>query len=84
MRFDKLKIKWRNENLRFQLRMNILDYVNNNKNTSITNLADYTNQEYIVVAAIVDELINEGLIKSKNIYRMNTVERNEIKNEIFL
>jgi len=79
-----LKIKWRNENLRFQLRMNILDYVNNNKNTSITNLADYTNQEYIVVAAIVDELINEGLIKSKNIYRMNTVERNEIKNEIFL
>jgi disulfide oxidoreductase YuzD len=84
VRFDKLKIKWRNENLRFQLRMNILDYVNNNKNTSITNLADYTNQEYIVVAAIVDELINEGLIKSKNIYRMNTVERNEIKNEIFL
>ncbi|MCC7550655.1 hypothetical protein [Methanobacterium ferruginis] len=79
-----MKIKWRNENLRFQLRMNILDYVNNNKNTSITNLADYTNQEYIVVAAIVDELINEGLIKSKNIYRMNTVERNEIKNEIFL
>ncbi|BDZ66631.1 hypothetical protein GCM10025860_00790 [Methanobacterium ferruginis] len=61
-----------------------MDYVNNNKNTSITNLADYTNQEYIVVAAIVDELINEGLIKSKNIYRMNTVERNEIKNEIFL
>jgi predicted transcriptional regulator len=84
VRFDKLKIKWRNENLRFQLRMNILDYVNHNKNTSITNLADYTNQEYIVVAAIVDELINEGLIKSKNIYRMNTVERNEIKNEIFL
>ncbi len=79
-----MKIKWRNENLRFQLRMNILDYVNHNKNTSITNLADYTNQEYIVVAAIVDELINEGLIKSKNIYRMNTVERNEIKNEIFL
>jgi len=79
-----LKIKWRNENLRLQLRMNILDYVNKNRNTSIRNLADYTNQEYILVAAIVDELINEGLIKSKNIYRMNTVERNEIKNEIFL
>jgi hypothetical protein len=62
-----MKIKWRNENLRIQLRMNILDYVNNNKNISINNLADYTNQEYILVALVVDELIDEGLIpKSEN------------------
>lgn len=57
-----MKIKWRNENLRIQLRMNILDYVNNNQNISITNLADYTNEEYILVAAVLDELIDEGLI----------------------
>ncbi len=42
--------------------MNILDYVNNNQNISITNLADYTNEEYILVAAVLDELIDEGLI----------------------
>lgn len=63
VRTDKLKIKWRNENLKLQLKMNILDYVNNNKNTSITNLADYTGQEYILVEAVVDELMEEGLIQ---------------------
>jgi len=63
-----LKIKWRNENLRIELKMNILDYVNNNKPISITNLADYTNQEYILVAAVVDELIDEGLIPSKRFF----------------
>lgn len=46
--------------------MNILDYVNSNENISITNLADYTNQEYLLVAAVVDELIDEGLIPSKS------------------
>jgi hypothetical protein len=61
-----MKIKWRNENLRIQLRMNILDYVNTNKNISITNLADYTDQEYILVALVVDELIDEGLIPCEN------------------
>ena len=63
-----MKIKWRNENLRIELKMNILDYVNNNKPISITNLADYTNQEYILVAAVVDELIDEGLIPSKRFF----------------
>ncbi|MDY9924415.1 hypothetical protein [Methanobacterium sp.] len=48
--------------------MNILDYVNNNKHISITNLADYTNQEYILVAVVVDELIDEGLIPSKRFF----------------
>ena len=60
-----MKIKWRNENLRMELKMNILDYVNSNENISITNLADYTNQEYLLVAAVVDELMDEGLITSK-------------------
>lgn len=68
MGFDNLKIKWRNENLRLQLRMNILDYINNNKKISLINLADYTNQEYILVAAVIDELIDEGLILSKNLF----------------
>jgi predicted transcriptional regulator len=66
VRIDRLKIKWRNENLRMELKMNILDYVNSNKNISITNLADYTNQEYLLVAAVVDELVDEGLIPSKS------------------
>jgi predicted transcriptional regulator len=61
-----LKIKWRNENLKIQLKMNILDYVNNNKNISINNLADYTDQEYILVAAVVDELVDEGLISESH------------------
>jgi predicted transcriptional regulator len=64
-----LKIKWRNENLKIQLKMNILDYVNNNKNISITNLADYTDQEYILVAAVVDELMEDGLIQKSHFYR---------------
>lgn len=63
-----MKIKWRNENLKIQLKMNILDYVNNNKNISITNLADYTDQEYILVAAVVDELMEEGLIQKNHFY----------------
>jgi predicted transcriptional regulator len=66
VRIDRLKIKWRNENLRIELKMNILDYVNSNENISITNLADYTNQEYLLVVAVVDELIDEGLIPSKS------------------
>jgi len=49
--------------------MNILDYVNNNKNISINNLADYTGQEYILVAAVVDELVDEGLIPESHFYR---------------
>jgi len=61
-----LKIKWRNENLRIELKMNILDYVNSNKNISISNLADYTNQEYLLVAAVVDELVEDGLIPSRS------------------
>lgn len=61
-----MKIKWRNENLRMELKMNILDYVNGNENISITNLADYTNQEYLLVAAVIDELMDEGLITSKS------------------
>lgn len=48
--------------------MNILDYINNNKKISLINLADYTNQEYILVAAVIDELIDEGLILSKNLF----------------
>jgi len=48
--------------------MNILDYMNNNKNISITNLADYTDQEYILVAAVVDELMEEGLIQKNHFY----------------
>lgn len=66
VRIDRLKIKWRNENLRIELKMNILDYVNSNENISITNLADYTNQEYLLVAAVVDELMDEGLIPFKS------------------
>jgi len=49
--------------------MNILDYVNNNKNISITNLADYTDQEYILVAAVVDELMEDGLIQKSHFCR---------------
>ncbi len=63
-----MDIKWRNENLKIQLKMNILDYMNNNKNISITNLADYTDQEYILVAAVVDELMEEGLIQKNHFY----------------
>lgn len=65
-----MKIKWRNENLRLQLKMNILDYINNNRNISLINLADYTDQEYILVAAVVDELIEEGLLPSKRLHIM--------------
>jgi predicted transcriptional regulator len=62
---DNLKIKWKNENLRLEMKMNILDYVHHHENISISSLADYTNQEYILVAAVVEELRDEGLIPSK-------------------
>lgn len=77
-----MKIKWRNENLKLQLKMNILDYVNNNKSTSITNLAEYTDQEYILVEAVVDELVDEGLLHESHFCRGYGKRHGYMENQI--
>ena len=45
--------------------MDLLHSVQQHENISISSSADYTNQEYILVAAVVEELRDEGLIPSK-------------------
>ncbi len=70
MRIDNLKVRWKNENLRRELMMNTLDYLSRNQNASIEELADYTGQEYAIIAQLMQDLENEGLIKSETIFNL--------------
>lgn len=70
VRIDNLNVKWKNENLRRELMMNTLDYLGRNPNASIEELADYTGQEYAIIAQLMHDLENEGLIKSETIFNL--------------
>lgn len=50
--------------------MNTLDYLGRNPNASIEDLADYTGQEYAIIAQLMHDLENEGLIKSETIFNL--------------
>jgi predicted transcriptional regulator len=67
---DILMVKWKNEELRRELMMNTLDYLSRNQNTSIEELSDYTGQEYAIIAQLMHDLENEGLIKSETVFNL--------------
>lgn len=62
--------KWKNDELRRELMMNTLEYLGRNQNASIEDLADYTGQEYIIIAHLMHDLENEGIIKSETIFNL--------------
>ena len=70
VRIDKLRTKWKNEELRRELMMNTLDYLSRNQNASIEELSDYTGQEYAIIAQLMYDLENEGLIKSETVFNL--------------
>ena len=70
VRTDKLRTKWKNEELRRELMMNTLDYLSRNQNASIEELSDYTGQEYAIIAQLMHDLENEGLIKSETVFNL--------------
>jgi predicted transcriptional regulator len=67
---DILMVKWKNEELRRELMMNTLDYLSRNQNASIEELSDYTGQEYAIIAQLMHDLENEGLIKSETVFNL--------------
>ena len=70
VRIDRLRTKWKNEELRRELMMNTLDYLSRNQNASIEELSDYTGQEYAIIAQLMYDLENEGLIKSETVFNL--------------
>lgn len=68
--------KWKNQELKNELILNTLDYLNRNENASIKDLADYTGQEYIIIVHLMNDLENQGLIKSKTFYNLKETDKN--------
>lgn len=68
---DNLKLEWKNKNLRSELIMNTLEYLGRNQNVSIKDLADYTGQEYVLIAFLMEDLENKRIIKSEKIFNLN-------------
>lgn len=68
---NNLKVEWKNEDLKSELIMNTLEYLGRNQNVSIKDLANYTGQEYILIAFLMQDLENKGIIKSEKIFNLN-------------
>ncbi|OEC86492.1 MULTISPECIES: hypothetical protein [Methanobacterium] len=66
-----MKVEWKNEDLKSELIMNTLEYLGRNQNVSIKDLANYTGQEYILIAFLMQDLENKGIIKSEKIFNLN-------------
>ena len=66
-----MEVKWKNDELKHELMMNTLDYLGRNQNVSIEDLADYTGQEYVIIAHLMQDMENEGLIKSRTFFNLN-------------
>lgn len=68
--------KWKNNELKNELTMNTLDYLNRKQNVSLKDISEYTGQEYVIIRQLMDDLENEGLIKSKTFYNLNKFDEN--------
>ncbi|MEN4006258.1 MAG: helix-turn-helix domain-containing protein [Methanobacteriaceae archaeon] len=68
--------KWKNQELKNELMFNALDYLNRKQNVSLRDLADYTGQEYIVIQHLMNDLENQGLIKSETFYNLKKRDKN--------
>ncbi|MDI6724628.1 MAG: hypothetical protein QMD61_08280 [Methanobacterium sp.] len=68
--------KWKNQELKKELMINTLDYLNRKQNVSLKDLADYTGQEYVIILQLMDDLENQGIIKSETFYNLNKLDKN--------
>ena len=68
--------KWKNQELKNQLVMNTLDYLNRKQNVSLKDLADYTGQEYVVIQHLMCDLEDQGFIKSETFYNLKKLDKN--------
>ena len=71
-----MKGKWKNEDLKNELMMNTIDYLNRKQNVSLKDLADYTDQEYIIIQQLMHDLENQGLIQSETFYNLKKINKN--------
>lgn len=67
--------KWKNQELKKELMLNTLDYLNRKQNVSLKDLADYTGQEYVIILQLMDDLENQGIIKSETFYNLNKLDK---------
>ena len=72
----KLKGKWKNEDLKNELMMNTLDYLNRKQNVTLKDLADYTGQEYIIIQQLMYDLEIHDLIESETVYNVKKTNKN--------
>jgi hypothetical protein len=72
----KLKGKWKNEDLKNELMMNTLDYLNRKQNVTLKDLADYTGQEYIIIQQLMYDLEIQDLIESETVYNVKKTNKN--------
>jgi len=68
--------KWKNQELKKELMLNTLDYLNRKQNVSLKDLADYTGQEYVIILQLMDDLENQGIITSETFYNLNKLDKN--------
>jgi hypothetical protein len=71
-----MESKWKNQELKNELMLNTLDYLNRKQNVSLEDIADYTGQEYIIIEHLMDDLENQGIIKSETFYNLKKLDKN--------
>jgi DNA-binding IscR family transcriptional regulator len=71
-----MESKWKNQELKNELMLNTLDYLNRKQNVSLEDIADYTGQEYIIIEQLMDDLENQGIIKSETFYNLKKRDKN--------
>ncbi len=68
--------KWKNEELKNELILNTLDYLNRKQNASLEDLADYTGQEYAIIKQLMNDLETQDLIQSETFYKLKKMDKN--------
>ena len=71
-----MNVKWKNQELKNELMMNALEYLNRKQNVSLKDLADYTGQEYIIIEQLMHDLENHGIIRSETFYNLKKLDKN--------
>lgn len=71
-----MESKWKNQELKNELIMNTLDYLNRKQNVSLEDLADYTGQEYVIILQLMNDLENQDIIRSETFYNIKKLDKN--------
>lgn len=71
-----MESKWKNQELKNELTLNTLDYLNRKQDVSLEDLVDYTGQEYIIIEQLMHDLENQGIIRSETFYNLKKMDKN--------